>query len=281
MMDQVVGKSTVGVAFSELASSEAFIMRHVGPSSEEQHALLEVLGYTSLDTFIDDVVPAAIRSPMELIDSMTEADALAALRTYADKNQVFKNFIGMGYYGTYTPTVILRNILENPAWYTAYTPYQPEISQGRLEALINFQTMVSDLTGLDIANASLLDEATAAAEAMALALRTKANSTPARFFAAKDCHPQTLEVLKTRASGLGVVLVIDEPQKSLEHEVFGALLQYPATDGSLRNERTLILDLKLKKVTVILAADLLALTLITPHNVLACRWDSGGLMQGI
>lgn len=268
MMDPIIDKPQTSMAFSELAPAEAFVRRHIGPSSEEQQALLDVVGYTSVESFIDDVVPAAIRHPLAPIAAMTEVDALEALRVHASKNKVFKNFIGMGYYGTHTPTVILRNILENPAWYTAYTPYQPEISQGRLEALINFQTMISDLTGLDIANASLLDEATAAAEAMGLALRTKANAAPARFFVSNDCHPQTREVLKTRAAGLDVELVFDDARKATEYDVFGAILQYPATDGSLRNDRALITDLKLKKVTVILAADLLALTLITPPGEL-------------
>jgi len=257
-------------SFSELSPSDAFVGRHIGPSESDQQELLDALGYKSLESLVSTVVPELIQlhGAMDIPDACTEDDALAYLRERASRNEVFRNFIGMGYYGTKIPAVILRNVLENPAWYTAYTPYQPEISQGRLEALINFQTMVSDLTGLDIANASLLDEATAAAEAMGLALRTRASEASNRFFAASDCHPQTLEVLKTRAAGLGVEIVIDTPQNALNYDVFGALLQYPATDGAIRDDRSLITELKLKKATVVVAADLLALTLITPPGEL-------------
>ncbi|MES2207828.1 MAG: aminomethyl-transferring glycine dehydrogenase [Pseudomonadota bacterium] len=271
-MGQLIGQAgTEHFSFSQLAPNDAFVVRHIGPSENDQQEMLKVLGYENLEALISNIVPTVIQMnrPLDLAGAQTEENALKALKERANRNKVFKNFIGRGYYGTYTPGVILRNILENPAWYTAYTPYQPEISQGRLEALINYQTMINDLTGLDVANASLLDEATAAAEAMGVALRTRALSSANCFFAAKECHPQTLEVLKTRAAGLGVELVIDAANNALNHDnLFGVLLQYPATDGALSDDRCLITDLKLKKITVILAADLLALTLLTPPGEL-------------
>ncbi|HVK90674.1 MAG TPA: glycine dehydrogenase (aminomethyl-transferring), partial [Mycoplana sp.] len=178
--------------------------RHIGPSPKEMEDMLKVVGYDSLDGLIDDTVPSSIRQqkPLEWGAPMTEREALDKLRETANKNQKLVSLIGQGYYGTITPPVIQRNILENPAWYTAYTPYQPEISQGRLEALLNFQTMVCDLTGLHVANASLLDEATAAAEAMALCQRA-AKSKATTFFVDRDCHPQTIDVVRTRAAPLG------------------------------------------------------------------------------
>src|SRR6185503_18142595 len=187
---------------------DAFARRHVGPDDAEIRAMLEALGVGSLEALIERAVPAAIRRerPLELPSARSEAQALAALKKIAGQNQVLRSFIGMGYANCHTPSVIQRNVLENPAWYTAYTPYQPEISQGRLEALINFQTMVADLTGLDIANASMLDEPTAAAEAVALAARvTKSKST--RFFVDAQCHPQTLDVVRTRALAAGIEIV--------------------------------------------------------------------------
>ena len=182
-----------------------FIPRHIGPDREEQMEMLAAVGATSLEDLLSKVVPPNIAAskPLDLGAGLNEVEALAELRVLANKNEVFKSFIGQGYVGTVTPTVILRNILENPAWYTAYTPYQPEISQGRLEAILNFQTMVCDLSGMDIANASLLDEGTAAAEAMTLAQR-QAKSTSHVFIVAGDCHPQTIECVKTRAEPLGI-----------------------------------------------------------------------------
>src|SRR6478672_4940846 len=190
---------------SSLEDHDAFVRRHIGTSDDAQAAMLDELGFESVDALMDSVVPAAIRldRPLPLPPPCTEAEALAKLRALAEQNRVVKSVIGEGYYGTETPAVILRNVLENPAWYTAYTPYQPEISQGRLEALLNFQTMVCELTGFDIANASLLDEATAAAEAMMMAHRV-AGPGGDTFFVDVDCHPQTIAVLQTRAEPLGI-----------------------------------------------------------------------------
>jgi len=184
----------------DLEHHDAFIERHIGPNDAEIGHMLGQVGYASLEALTDAIVPGSIKSPQPLAlpQAISEVEALAKIRAIASKNQVLRSFIGRGYYGTHTPNVILRNILENPAWYTAYTPYQAEISQGRMEALINFQTMVADLTGMEIANASLLDEATAAAEAMTLAKRS-AKSKSNTFFVSKNVHPQTLEVLRTRA----------------------------------------------------------------------------------
>src|SRR3546814_381039 len=188
-----------------------FVPRHIGPSPDDQQKMLQAIGSGSVDDLVAEVVPTGIlkREPLDLPASRSEPDVLADLRQVASRNQVFRSYIGQGYYGTHVPNVILRNILENPAWYTAYTPYQPEISQGRLEALLNFQTMVADLTGLDIANSSLLDEATAAAEAMTLARRGSRSKSNV-FFASRHCHPQTLEVLRTRAVGLGIEVTVGE-----------------------------------------------------------------------
>ena len=184
---------------AQLEQRDDFVGRHVGPDAAETRAMLDVLGLDSLDQLIDKVIPASILSaaPLALPEGRSEPETLALLRAIAGKNRVLRSFIGTGYHDTFTPTVILRNVLENPAWYTAYTPYQPEISQGRLEALLNFQTMVTDLTGLEIANASLLDEATAAAEAMAFCQRLSKSKAKA-FFVSRDCHPQTIEVVRTR-----------------------------------------------------------------------------------
>jgi glycine dehydrogenase len=263
------------VSFETLAASDAFEARHIGVSEEDEKTILKVLGYECAEALVSTVVPEVIQlsSPLAIPEACSETDALDRLKVHVSKNILAKNFIGMGYSGTYTPYVILRNILENPAWYTAYTPYQPEISQGRLEALINFQTMISDLTGLDIANASLLDEATAAAEAMALAFRTRAKPSAHCFFVSDQCHPQTIEVLKTRASGLGLQLRIAPDHEALVvqpegHELFGALLQYPTTTGWVVDYRTLISELKLQKIVVAMTADILALTLLTPPGEL-------------
>src|SRR5690349_4256989 len=238
--------------------------RHIGPSPSEMSDMLGVIGYKSLDALIDATVPPAIRQKAPLLwgAPMTEREALDKLRETANKNKVLTSLIGQGYYGTITPPVIQRNILENPAWYTAYTPYQPEISQGRLEALLNFQTMICDLTGLDVANASLLDEATAAAEAMALAERHSQVKSKA-FFVDKEVHPQTLAVMRTRAEPLGWNLVVGDPLTDLDKtDVLGALLQYPGSSGAVRDLRPAIASLKAKGALAIIAADLLALTLL-------------------
>ena len=247
----------------ELEHHGAFIERHIGPNDAEIALMLRAVGYDSLDAMTDAIVPGKIKSPapLALPQSVTEEQALVKIRAIADKNQVFRSFIGQGYYGTLTPNVILRNILENPAWYTAYTPYQAEISQGRMEALINFQTMVADLTGMDIANASLLDEATAAAEAMTLAKRS-AKSKSNVFFVSKDVHPQTLEVLHTRADGIGIELHVGEDSDALNVDSFGALLQYPNTFGQINDYKALTDAVHARGGLVAVATDLLALTLI-------------------
>jgi glycine dehydrogenase len=252
------------IEFSKLEAHDGFIERHIGPSADEQQAMLSVLKRKTLNALIDEVVPTRIRSrdALALPAAQNEPEVLAAIKAMAKKNKVFKSYSGMGYYGTHTPNVILRNVLENPAWYTAYTPYQPEIAQGRLEALINFQTMVSDLTGLDIANASLLDEATAAAEAMTLARRfAKAESNV--FFVSNRCHPQTIAVIQTRAHGFGIEVRVGDEATALSENIFGLLLQYPASTGRVIDYRNLILTAQTKGAVVVMAADLLSLALLT------------------
>ena len=250
----------------DLEQHDAFITRHIGPDDTEIAAMLKVVGYDSLDAFVDAIVPATIRqkNPLALPPAITETEALAKIRAIADKNEVFKSFIGQGYYGTHVPLVILRDILENPAWYTAYTPYQAEISQGRMEALINFQTMCADLTGMEIANASLLDEATAAAEAMTLAHRSARGNKSNVFFVSKNVHPQTIEVLRTRAEPMGIELHIDDEANAANITCYGALLQYPDTYGTIHDYRALCDALHARGALVAVATDLLALTLITP-----------------
>ncbi|MCY4124103.1 MAG: glycine dehydrogenase (aminomethyl-transferring), partial [Pseudomonas sp.] len=250
-----------------LGTANEFIARHIGPRSEDEQAMLATLGFDSLEAMTDAVIPASIKgtSVLGTDDGHSEADALAALKAIAGKNQLFKSYIGQGYYNTHTPAPILRNLLENPAWYTAYTPYQPEISQGRLEALLNFQTLISDLTGLPIANASLLDEATAAAEAMTFCKRLSKNKASNRFFASMHCHPQTLDVLRTRAEPLGIEVVIgDEQTLDDASPFFGALLQYPASTGGIFDYREVVQRFHHANALVAVAADLLALTLLTP-----------------
>ncbi|MBN8211407.1 MAG: aminomethyl-transferring glycine dehydrogenase [Xanthomonadales bacterium] len=247
----------------ELEHHSAFLERHIGPNDAEIAHMLRAIGHDSLDGMTDAIVPASIKSsaPLALPDAMTEVEALAKIRAIADRNQLFRNFIGQGYYGTHTPNVILRNILENPAWYTAYTPYQAEISQGRMEALINFQTMCADLTGMEIANASLLDESTAAAEAMTLAKRsTKSKSN--LFFVSSGVHPQTLEVLRTRAEPLGIELTIGNDADAMTTDCFGVLLQYPDTFGRINDYKALADAVHARGGLVAVATDLLALTLI-------------------
>ena len=250
-----------------------FARRHIGPSPRDVAAMLQIVGASSLEALMSETLPASIRqkAPLKLNGDvqltnlelpMSETQALAHMRELAAQNKVFISLIGQGYSGTILPAVIQRNILENPAWYTAYTPYQPEISQGRLEALFNFQTMICDLTGLDVANASLLDEATAAAEAMALAERA-ASTKATSFFVDSDVHPQTLAVLRTRAEPLGWSIIIGDPMTDLDKaDVFGALFQYPGTHGGIRDPRAAIASLKAKGGIAIVAADILALTLI-------------------
>jgi glycine dehydrogenase len=241
-----------------------FARRHIGPSPADVAAMLDTVGAKSLGALMNETLPSSIRqrAPLDLGKPLSETEALSHMTALAAQNQVFTSLIGQGYSGTILPAVIRRNILENPAWYTAYTPYQPEISQGRLEALFNFQTMICDLTGLDVANASLLDEATAAAEAMALAERTSQVKTQA-FFVDHEVHPQTLAVLRTRAEPLGWSVIVGDPLADLDAgQVFGALLQYPGTSGALRDLRPAIAALRGKGGLAIVAADLLALTLL-------------------
>jgi glycine dehydrogenase len=247
---------------------ESFAGRHIGPDEHELKQMLSALGVTSLDAFIGQAVPPAIRSkePLKLGPPRGEHELLAQLESIAARNQVFRSFIGMGYYDTHTPNVILRNIFQNPGWYTQYTPYQAEIAQGRLEALLNFQTMVMDLTGLEVANASLLDEGTAAAEAMALALHQKGDGTGGAFFISDTCHPQTVDVVRTRALPLGVEIVVgDHRTVDLGAKKFvGALVQYPATDGAVHDYRAFGDKVHAAGGLFIVAADLLSLTLLTP-----------------
>ncbi|MFG3594168.1 aminomethyl-transferring glycine dehydrogenase [Bradyrhizobium sp. RDI18] len=246
------------------AAATDFVRRHIGPSPRDISAMLESVGANSLAELMGQTLPSSIRQekPLDLGPALSETEALSHMRELAAQNQVFTSLIGQGYSGTILPTVIQRNVLENPAWYTAYTPYQPEISQGRLEALFNFQTMVCDLTGLDVANASLLDEGTAAAEAMALAERTSQVKTKS-FFVDAEVHPQTLAVLRTRAEPLGWNLIVGDPLADLEGaDVFGGLLQYPGTTGAVRDLRPAISALRAKGALAVVAADLLALTLI-------------------
>ena len=244
-------------------SHTAFAQRHIGASAAEQAEMLDVIGVSSRAALIDATVPEAIRSkaPLNVPPALSEEAALAELRKLADKNILMKSFIGQGYYGTHLPSVLLRNILENPAWYTAYTPYQPEISQGRLEALLAFQTMICDLTGMDIANASMLDEANAAAEAMTLALRA-GTSKSTTFFVAEDVFPQTRAVILTRAEPLGIRVVVGSASEAAHSDAFAALVQIPAADGSVHDYRALAEALHARNAKLIVAADLLALTLI-------------------
>ncbi|MGP3792390.1 aminomethyl-transferring glycine dehydrogenase [Pseudomonas sp. B392_1p] len=251
----------------DLYTRNEFIDRHLGPREADIAAMLDSLGFDSLDALTDRVIPTSIKDTLglELPEGLGEAEALSELKAIAARNQLFTSCIGQGYYATHTPTPILRNLLENPAWYTAYTPYQPEISQGRLEALLNFQTLIIDLTALPIANASLLDEATAAAEAMAFCRRLSKNKASHAFFASQHCHPQTLDVLRTRAEPLGIEVVIgDEQQLDDPGRYFGALLQYPASTGELFDYRALVERLHAAQALVVVAADLLALTLLIP-----------------
>jgi glycine dehydrogenase len=256
------------LSLNALERHDAFAERHIGPDLAEQREMLAALGFKTRDALIDAVIPADIRRTDILplgpfTQAKSEAEALAALRKLADKNQVFKTYIGQGYYGTHTPGVILRNVLENPAWYTAYTPYQPEISQGRLEALLNYQQMVNDLTGLAISNASMLDEATAAAEAMTLVHRVGKPKSNV-FFVADDVLPQTIEVVRTRAEPLEIEVKVGPAADAATANAFGVLLQYPGVNGDVRDYRALAESVHAAGGHVIVAADLLALTLLTP-----------------
>jgi glycine dehydrogenase len=253
-------------SLNQLEAHDAFIARHIGPSDSEQAAMLKTLGYADRNALIDAIVPANIRRhdvlPLaQFTEAKSETEALATLKALASKNKVLKSFIGQGYYNTHTPGVVLRNIFENPSWYTAYTPYQPEISQGRLEAILNFQQVIMDMTGMDIANASMLDKGTAAAEAMTLIQRVgKSNSNV--FYVAHDVLPQTREIIETRAKPLNIEVRTLTGNEALENDCFGVLLQYPSVDGEIRDYREFTAAVHAKGAMVIAAADLLALTLI-------------------
>lgn len=249
-----------------LGLSDQFVNRHVDPTPDEIDQMLKALGFSSLDALIDETVPSSIRlqKDLNLPAAKSEHEALKQLKSIAQQNQVFRSLIGMGYYDCITPAAIQRNILENPGWYTAYTPYQPEIAQGRLEALLNFQTMISDLTGLEIANASLLDEATAAAEAMSMSLGVSKNKANA-FFVSEDCHPQTIELLHTRAKPLDVEIIVGNHREfDFSTPIFGALLQYPTTEGKICDYREFVEKVHAQKALVTVAADPLSLALLTP-----------------
>ena len=247
-----------------------FASRHIGPTPRDIEAMLEVIGVPTLDDLLDRTVPASIRhdEPLALDPALSEREAVETLRAMSDRNRPLVSMIGMGYYGTVTPPVVLRNVLENPAWYTAYTPYQAEVSQGRLEALLNFQQMVMDLTGMELANASLLDEATAAAEAMAMARRVS-KSKSARFFVDADCHPQTIAVVRTRAAPLGIEVTVGDPYEAFARDVpgedvFGVLVQYPGSSGALRDPSAIVERVHAVKGLAVFAADLLAACVIEP-----------------
>jgi glycine dehydrogenase len=252
---------------SVFAHTDTFVRRHIGPDEGEIREMLETLGYPSLDALIDDTVPASIRldRPLKLGAERSEYELLSELREMMSANKVFRSFLGMGYHDCIVPPVIQRNILENPGWYTQYTPYQAEIAQGRLEALLNFQTMVVDLTGLPVANASLLDEGTAAAEAMAMAYGMGGSAERNTFFVSEHCHPQTIDVVRTRAAARDIDVVVGDPEKfDFKTPVFGFLLQYPATDGAVIDYGAFVQRAREERAAVIVSADLLSLALLTP-----------------
>src|SRR3954468_12284557 len=244
-----------------------FASRHLGPNPEEVEAMLREIGFDDLDALIDATVPRNIRfdRDLDLPEPKSEAEALAELRVISKKNQLAKSFIGAGYSDCVTPPVIQRNVLENPGWYTAYTPYQAEIAQGRLEALLNFQTVIVDLTGLEIANASLLDEGTAAAEAMLMCHSVKGGNGRETFFVDADCHPQTIDVVKTRAGARAIDVVVgDWKTFKFSDKIFGALLSYPTTDGAVYDYRSFCEKAHTGGSSVVVVADLMSLVLLTP-----------------
>ena len=256
--------SHANISLAQLEQKQDFIRRHIGPSETEMSDMLDFVGASSLDDLMEQTVPESIRLPqaMNIEGAQTEAEALAYLKDVASKNKIQRSFIGMGYSDTLTPNVILRNVLENPGWYTAYTPYQPEIAQGRLQSLLNFQQVTMDLTGLELASASLLDEATAAAEAMALAKRMSKNKKSNLFFIADNVHPQTIDVVKTRAEMFGFETITGAAEDAVNHDVFGALLQNPGTTGEITDLTDIIAAIKEKKAIVAVAADIMSLVLV-------------------
>jgi len=263
--------NTSSRSWTEQLATERFEQRHLGPTEQDTQTMLNALGFDSIENLISAAVPAGIRSQKRLAveEALSETEALKKIADIASQNQVYRSYIGLGYASCVTPPVIQRNILENPGWYTQYTPYQPEISQGRLEALLNYQTMVTDLTGLEIANSSLLDEGTAAAEAMSMSFgvcKNKAAKKAKKFWVSAACHPQTIDVIKTRANPLGIEVVIGEHANAdlSEKDFFGALLQYPTTDGAIFDYTAFIEKAHAAGTIVTVAADLLSLTLLTP-----------------
>jgi len=249
--------------------NDQFVSRHNGSNAQDVQAMLSKINAPTLDALIEQTVPTAIRlkQPLNLPAGLSEHEYLQHLRGIAAKNKLYKTYIGLGYHNTILPAVIQRNILENPGWYTAYTPYQAEIAQGRLEALLNFQTMIVDLTGMEIANASLLDEATAAAEAMTMlhGLRAREDAAKNSFFVSHECLPQTIELLKTRAKPLGIELIVgDFKTVTLSDKLYGALLQYPTADGTIHDYADFVARAKAKGMTIAVAADILSLVLLTP-----------------
>ena len=250
-----------------LTEVDSFIGRHIGPSPEDVRAMLNTLGFATIDEFIDATIPDSIRFRRTLVvgEPRTELDVLTEMRAIASRNRVFRSYLGMGYADCVTPPVIQRNIFENPGWYTAYTPYQAEIAQGRLEALLNFQTVVIDLTGLEIANASLLDEGTAAAEAVTMAHGIKGKAGRDTVFVSEDCHPQTIAVVRTRAWARGITVEVgDHRNHDFAARSFAAVLQYPATDGAVHDLRDVCERVHAADGLVIVATDLLSLTLLAP-----------------
>ncbi|HZV01029.1 MAG TPA: glycine dehydrogenase (aminomethyl-transferring), partial [Planctomycetota bacterium] len=254
-----------------LKHPDVFANRHLGPTESAVASMLRTIGARSLDELIDQTVPSSIRlkGSLDLPPAVSEAELLQTLEAIGKKNKVWKSFLGMGYSDTLTPPVILRNIVQNPGWYTQYTPYQAEIAQGRLEALLNFQQMVEDLTGLDVANASLLDEATAAAEAMTMLFGVKDRDTSRPFLVSEGCHPQTIDVVRTRAKPLGIEVLVANPRTyDWKRKPFGVLLQYPATDGAIHDHRSVIERAHAEGALVVMAADILALAVLTPPGEL-------------
>ena len=256
-----------------------FQARHIGPNEADAREMLAAIGAASLEALVDEAVPARIRldKPLNLPEGLPEHEFLRELKTIASRNQPFRSYIGLGYYDCVTPSVILRNVLENPGWYTPYTPYQAEIAQGRLEALLNFQTMVADLTGMQVATASLLDEATAAAEAMTMLHRVQSRRIDSivgapQFFVAASCFPQTIDVLRTRAEPLGIELIVGHPTRmGPTARIFGALVQSPDEAGLVHDLRDFLATARRDGIAVAVATDLLSLTLLTPPGELGAR----------
>jgi len=252
-------------SIQELSHPQAFIRRHIGPDQAQQDAMLSELDTEKLSALIKDTVPASIlqNQSLHLDNAVDEQQALEALRAIANKNHIFTSYIGMGYHDTLTPNVVLRNVLENPGWYTAYTPYQPEIAQGRLEGLLHFQQMITDLTGMDLANASMLDEGTAAAEAMAMSKRQQKRNNSDIFIVDENSHPQTLAVIETRAKHFGFKVLVGQPEELLrDNDCFGILLHYPGSNGAVQNLTPLIELAHSKKALVTVVADIMSLVLL-------------------